>query len=231
MSMNYFSYALRLSDIIAEKQDNIDWSVILPATIDYAEQRCYRELDLLNTVTRDDSSVMTPSNRNFTLPTSMGRFVTVQSINVVTPPTAATADAGTRNQLTPVSRDFLDSVWNSSTGSTLPIYFAMIDDQHIIVGPFPDNAYRVEVIGTIRPNSLSADNQTTFLTSYLPDLFFNASMVFFSQAVKERGASAQNPPELWEAAYQASKQSALSEELRKKFASGAWNSLSTPVAP
>lgn len=227
--MDYLSLALRLASFVSAKPDSIDYSVILPATIDAAEQRIYRDLDLLSTVIRNSSASLTAGSRNFALPTNLGTYITVQSVNVVTP-AGATADGGTRNQLMPVSRDFLDSVWNSSLGSTLPLYFAMIDNANIIVGPWPDSAYKVEVVGTIRPTPLSESNPTTFLTLYLPDLFLSAAMTFFARAAIEFGAQTQGSVEYWAASYEALKQSAMTEELRRKFANGDWSSLSVPVS-
>ena len=53
MSMNYESYILRLTSFIVKEPSDLDYSVVIPATIDAAEQRVYRELDLLSTVVRD----------------------------------------------------------------------------------------------------------------------------------------------------------------------------------
>jgi hypothetical protein len=233
MSMTYTQFALRLAAFISIKSDDIDWSVILPATIDAAEMRCYRELDFVATINRNSTGTLTPNYRRFDLPTDDGTWVTVQSVNVITPPTASlAAGTGTRNQLMPVSPDFLDSVYDSSLPSMagVPKYFAIRDNTSIILGPWPDAAYNVEVVGTIRPAPLSASNTTTFLTLYLPDLFFNASMAFFSRAIMEYGAQTQDGPGYWEAQYQTAKASAMSEEMRKKFAFGDWVSHSAPVA-
>jgi hypothetical protein len=95
-----------------------------------------------------------------------------------------------------------------------------------IVGPPPDAAYRVEVIGTIRPDPLSSSNPTTYLTQYLPDLFMAASLVFGAGYLQNYGAMVDNPQQAvsWESHYQALKASADMEENRKKYASQAWTS-------
>jgi hypothetical protein len=233
--MNYTDFALRLSELVSNKVDGVNWSVTLPATIDFAEQRLYRELDLLSTIIRDSSSSLTPLNRTFSLPTDIGTFITVQSVNIITSLTGGyspglTADTGQRNQLVPTSRDFLDSVHNSTIGATLPYYFALLDDRTILVGPFPDNPYVIEVIGTIRPKPLSADNPITFLTLILPDLFLAAAMVFFSKAIGLYGGVPQDP-QYYEMAYQTLFKSAQAEELRRKFAAMGWTSRSESVEP
>ena len=204
-----------------------------PGMIDYAEQRMYRELDLLSTVVTDSTGSLTSGSRNFTLPTtSNGKFVTVQNINVITP-TGSTTTTGTRRPLAPVDKSYLDSVWNSSSGSTVPKNFAMIDQWNIIVGPWPDDAYKVEVVGTIRPNPLSSTNTTTFLTTYLPDAFIAASMVFASGYMRDFGSQSDNPQQAqsWEAQYEALIKSAGMEEVRKKFAGPGWTSLSAIAVP
>lgn len=232
MSYTYTTYVDQVANIMAVDPTTPQFQTMLPGMIDYAEQRIYRELDLLNTVARSSTTSLTASNRNFTLPTTAnGNFITVQGINLITPAGAA-ADSGTRNPLQPTTRDFLDSVWNSSSGATLPKLFAMIDQFTIIVGPWPDLGYRVEVIGTIRPNPLSSSNTSTFLTQYLPDLFLAGSMIFATGYQRDFGSQADNPAQAvsWESQYEKLFASANAEELRKKWAGPGWQSLSA-VAP
>lgn len=132
-------------------------------------------------------------------------------------------------QLDPASLDYLDASWPSETAAsttTKPAYFAMITDQTGAVGPPPGTAYGVEVIGTIRPTPLSTSNTTTFLTSYLPDLFLAASMIFAAGYQKNFGAQSDDPKmsASWEAQYGNLKASADAEEARKKFAGASWTS-------
>src|SRR4029077_5001358 len=148
----------------------------LPSAIDDAEQRLYRTLDLLNTITRDSSASLTAGNRTFNLPASIGTFIVTEQINVITPSTQTNPDLGTRNSLLPASKEFLDATWNSVNGSTVPQYFAMVTQNQIVVGAWPDSAYQVEVVGTIRPAPLSSTNVTSLLSVYFPDIFVAASM-------------------------------------------------------
>lgn len=231
MSITYATYQTQIATLIAASTSDPNFVAILPGAIDYAEQRIYRELDLLNTTVRTPTGTLTASNRNFTLPTpSAGPFVTVQEINVITPVSTA-PDSGTRNQLTATTKEFLDAVWNSATGATVPKWFAPIDQLSIIVGPWPDAAYTVEVVGTVRPAPLSATNTTTFLTNYLPDLFIAASMVYFSGYMRNFGSQSDDPKmsASWESQYQTLFASAKGEELRKKFAGSDWTAYSIPI--
>lgn len=231
---SYDTYRSALAELMVYAVDDPDFVAILPSVIDYAEQRIYRELDLLDTVVRDTSSSLTPNNRNFTLPQPNGAiFVVVDRINAITP-AGATPENGTRNPLVPVSADYLDVVYGTPSSNTgLPTKFAMLDQDSIIVGPVPDEAYTMEVVGTQRPAPLAEDNQQTFLSQYLPDLFIAASMVFASGFMRNFGAQADDPKMAasWEAQYQTLFKSALVEETRKKFWSNAWTSKSpSPTA-
>ncbi len=225
MSLTYSTYVTTIANMLVTVETETDFVQILPSGIDYAEQRMYRELDLLATVVRDTSATVTANSRNFTLPQTNGRFVDVNGINIFSPVSTTT----TRNQVVPVSRDFLDLTWPSDTAAsatTVPQYFAMITDQTVIFGPPPGAAFTAEVIGTIRPSPLSVTNTTTFLTLYLPDLFIAASMVFFKGWQANFGAQSDDPrtAQSWESQYQTLFASANVEEMRRKFSSVGWTS-------
>lgn len=217
MSLTYATWQAEVQTLCGVKPTDEYFKSIQPGAIDYAEQRCYRELDLLSTVTTDATKSFVALTRTLTLPTSP-HFVTVQQVNVITP-ALATPTTGTRNELTPVSRQFLNYVYGSASTADVPEYFAMQDDQTIMVGPWPDAAYNVEFVGTIRPTPLSPTNTTTFLTLYLPDLFIAASMVFFAGYQRNFGSQADDPKmgQSWESQYQTLFASANGEEMRKKF--------------
>lgn len=223
MSYTYASWVTAAADMLAMDEANADYVGILSSAIDYAEQRMYRELDLLSTVVRDTSGTVTANARSFTLPQTLGRFVTTQGINIFTPVGTQT----TRNQLVPVSRDFLDLTWPTNTAAsvtTVPQYYAMISDQTVIFGPPPGDGFTAEVIGTIRPTALSSSNTTSYLTLYLPDLWLAATMIFFAGWQKNFGAQADDvrSAQSWEAQYDKLLLSANVEEQRKRYASSGW---------
>lgn len=228
--MNYSGYITEIADLmalgttitnpaIAAPSTDDNFNDIISGMIDYAEQRIYRELNLLATVVRDSTTNLTANTRSFTLPSSLGRFVAVQGINVITPVGSGTT-TGTRNPLVHHTREFLDFYAPEQVvAHALPKAYAMVTDQVIIVGPSPDAAYTVEVIGTIRPTPLSASNATTTLTLYLPDLFIAASMIFASAYQKNFGAQSADPAQAqsWENQYKTLFASADAEEMRKRF--------------
>lgn len=233
MSYNYTEYVTALSNLTAIPSDDTSFTGIIPRCIEYAEQRIYRELNLISTVVRDSSASLTPGSRNFTLPTSQGTFVVVNGINAISPAGSSPTE-GIRNPLTPISLPTLDMIWPSSTGTGLPKYFAMVTQTAVVVGPWPDDSYVMEVIGTQRPTALAAGNPTTFLTTYLPDLFLAASMIFMSGFMRDYGQQSDDPrmAQSWESQYGALLASANGEELRKMFMGSAWSSLTQgPAAP
>lgn len=230
--MNYTTWVTTLANLTVIDAADADFVQILPECEEYASNRLYRELDLLNTVTRQ-TGLLTANNRNFTLPSSGGRFVVTNAINIITPSSATDPDSGALNQCAPVSRDVLDAFWPSATGAGVPNKYAMLTDQAVIFGPWPDAAYTAQVVGTYRPAALSASNTTTPLSLYWPDLFIAASMIFMSGYMRNFGSQADDPKmaQSWSAQYDALFSSANVETMRSKYQSGAWGSQQpTPLA-
>ncbi len=233
--MTYNEWLLRLQTAAVTTNNDTNFLDYVPNFIDLAEQQCYRDLDLLSTVVRDTGNPCVVGTRNFTLPSTSGRFVVVNGLNIVTPVSSTVAN-GTRNRLTQLSLDALDALWPSNTAAavtTVPQYFAMITDQTLAFGPPPGAAFQVEVVGTIRPTPLSPTNTTTYLTLYLPDLFFAASMVAVAGYQRDFGAQADDPKlaHSWDNEYKMRLASANMEEARKRFASSGWTSTApAPVA-
>jgi hypothetical protein len=228
MSYNYTQFVTSLANRMAIQSTAPAFQIELPNIIDAAEQRCYREVDLLDTRVSDATGTLTAASRTFNLPTSIGRFVVIETINVVTPVTA-TLSTGSRNQLVNVSLDTLDILWPTETNPTtpsVPTLFAFLSSQILRVGAAPDAPYPMEVVGTIRPNPISASNPTTLLSLYLPDLFLAAAMVTASGYQKNFGAQADDPKmaQSWETQYQIARTSATTEEFRKKYAGSDWSS-------
>ena len=119
------------------------------------------------------------------------------------------------------------------TTPSVPTVFAMLTQNNVesqttdvLVGPAPDAAYQVEVIGTVNPTPLSASNPTTYLTLFLPDLFLAASMVFMTGFQKSFGAQADDPKFAmsWEQTYQTLFKSADLVDSRQRFAASSWTS-------
>jgi hypothetical protein len=78
--MNYTQLLTYLEDIIQDQAPSADFSTIIPAAIQDAEQRIYRDMDLIATRTIDSTAALTAGNRNFTLPTDVVVFLVVQGV-------------------------------------------------------------------------------------------------------------------------------------------------------
>src|SRR4051812_41830762 len=135
--MNYTDFVTRLAGHLVVETTDTEFVAMLPAFIDYAEQRMYRELNLLSTSDSDTAGSIIGGSR---LVTPAKHFTVVQQVNL--------NPTGTKIPLSPVSRDFLDAVYGSPANTGVPKFYAMISDQQIAVGPWPDATYVVEVTGT-----------------------------------------------------------------------------------
>lgn len=229
---DYDSYVTALASTMVEEEDAEPFLAIIPTIINYAEGRIYRDTNLLATLVRDTTANLTANSLQFTLPVpTQGLFRVVKAINVVTP-VGSTVTNGTRNPLQPVSLDFL--YWTNQTNtatssSAVPLYFAMAGGSNardIQVGPAPGAAFAVEVIGEVQPEALSATNTTTYLSTYLPDLFLAASMIFASGWQKNFSASSDDPrsSQSWEQKYKDLLASADLQAARARFAAASWTS-------
>ena len=233
--MNYTQIVTALSTLTGIDSADTDFQAILPSTFAYADGRIYRELDMLVSNVRDASSSTVASNRDFNLPTGVGTFLVVDGINVITPASTAPG-SGTRHPLQPVARDFLDLCWPSTTNAGVPQYFAYISQNtyltggsaqaQVIFGPWPDDTYRVEVIGQIQPAVLSASNANTYLVDQLPELYIACSMIFMAGYMKNFSAQSDDPKmaQSWEQQYTQLRDSASTWEARKRWAGASWTS-------
>jgi hypothetical protein len=229
--LTYATYKTALATLSVVPETDANWLSILPDAIEYAELRIYRDLDLLSTVSTN-TSFSTATNAS-KVALTQGTFVTLQNVNVITPAGTINPDLGTRVPLLPVSKEYIQYAWPSATNAAVPQYFAMIDERTFSLGPWPDAAYTLEIIGTVRPATLSVSNTETFISQYLPDIFLMASMIFISGYQRNFGRQSDDPQmaQSYESQYQALLKGATVEEYRRKFAASGWTSTSpSPVA-
>lgn len=230
--LTYSEYVDEIATLAVVPTDDPNFVEILPQMITYAENRIYRDLDLLETVTAISSYATTLNGRTVTFP--IADFITVQEVNVITPAGTTVPNNGTRVPLLPATKEWMNYVYPSSASAAEPDYFAMFDQNTIILGPWPNNTYTVEVVGTFRPDSLSASNTSTFVSLYLPDLMIMASMIYIAAFQRNFISAAANDPQMpvnYETQYQTLLKGAMVEEARKKFQSAGWTAMSpSPVA-
>lgn len=233
MSLDYGTYKDQLANLIVIGSTDANFLTFLPGCIDYAEQRIYRELDLLYTQVTDATTQVSANNRNFILPTASGTFITVDNLNIISPVNTLSSN-GSRIPLTPVDRSVIDLVYPSGlTSNGVPRFYAMASNTQVILGPPPDGAYYAEVIGIQRPQALSSANSSTILTQYVPDVFMAASCVYAFGFQRDFGGQADDPKasQSWENQYQTLMKSASIEQARAKFEGQGWTSASpSPIA-
>jgi hypothetical protein len=231
--LNFTTYVAQIANLIVVNPADANYLAMIPNMVDFAEQREYRELDLIATSLTDATGSFNVNNRSLALSTSLGTFLVVEEVNVITPSTA-TSTSGSRTPLTNTSQQFIDITYPSNTSAQgVPEFWSMKDNATIIVGPSPNQAYPVEIVGTYRPASLSSGNSSTVLTQMLPDLFVADSMVFASGYMKNFGNMSDDPQSgtTWETIRNKLFASANVEEVRKKYQSQAWTSESpSPLA-
>jgi hypothetical protein len=241
--LNYSQYVTQIAEMAVVDPTDANFEAILPSMIDYAELRMYRDLDFMFTSTsiHSPSIGLTAGNRNLsfpmTLPDNSGTIVVTEQLNLILPVGNDNPDDtnATRITLLPTTKEFLDAVYGSSAAANRgqPKYFAPFNENLFFVGPVPDASYRVEVVATYRPNSLSASNTTTFISQYFPDLFIMASMVYISAYQRNFGRQSDDPQmaQSYESQYMTLLRSASVEEARKKFEGPGWTSQSpSPIS-
>jgi hypothetical protein len=243
--LTYSQYVTQIATMAVVAETDPAFVTILPQMITYAENRMYRDINFMFTSTslHGASFVLTPGNRNLSFNINLsantdpaeGTFVVSDQINLLTdasgnPATTTNPDACVRTPLLPTTKEFLDAVYGSSLTANRgqPQYFVPFNETLFFLGPVPDQAYPVEVVGTYRPNSLSATNTSTFISLYLPDVFIMASMIYISAYQRNFGRLNDDPQMAmtYESQYQALLKSALVEEARKQFQSSGWSSQS-----
>lgn len=243
MSLNFSQYEAALQNwlVMNDVAGIANLAAVLPNIIDFSEQRIYRELDFLTT----ETTVTGPSvagSRNVAIPSTI---IVLNDVNFITP-VSTSPDSGTRNTLQRVSVSLINYVWGTAATEngvpSIPEYYALLNaptanptgnTTNMLVAPAPDQAYTVEFVGTVRPMPLSASNTTTFLSTYLPDLFLAASFVYAAGYQQNFSPDGSTPAmdTYWEGQYQKLKASAEVEELRKKSQSQGWTSLQpSPIA-
>lgn len=215
--MNYSTFQTELqSALVFDSVTNPDFAnVVLPNAIEYAENRCYRDLDML--ATRESATVVASVD---VATIDVASFIVIETLSVNGSPL--------RQMPLQALRYAFDG---ASTGT--PVYWSNITNARLQLAPTPDDTYSVDVFGTKRPTPLSAANTTTPLTTYCPDLFFAAAMVYGTGWQRDYGAQASDPASAvsWETQYKTLLPSAISELYRQKGEASAWTALSSsPVA-
>ena len=222
--LTYSQYVTQIATMAVVEESNPAFVTILPQMITYAENRMYRDLNFMFTSTSISGYQITPGSRTITIPE--GTIVVLEQVNLLLPAGTQDPNQATRRPMLPTTKEYLDAVYGVSSYTGPPCYFVPFNDNQYLVGPFPDQSYYVEIIGTYRPASLSATNPTTFISLYLPDLFIMASMIYVSAYQRNFGRLNDDPQMAvtYESQYMALLKGAQAEESRKTFEAAGWSS-------
>ena len=227
MALTYSSYVQQIATMAVIPSNDTNFTIIIPQMISYAELRMQRDLDFLSTQISTTAYNFTANSNTLTLPTS--QFIVPQTVEVVS--------SGVSTPLLPVTKEFIQNVYGSGSTTGLPQYFAVYGgdtattgntSQYMIVGPIPDQSYGTILTGTVRSAPLSASNTTTYISTYLPDMFIMASMIYISAFQRNFGRLNDDPQmaQTYESQYQALLKGSMVEEARKKYQAGGWTSYS-----
>jgi hypothetical protein len=225
---NFTTYQEATVTQIPSLASDPNFLTMLPDAIDYAELTIYRDLDFLNLHGAISIGNTTGGVNTYAIPTAVIAFEQLFLGSALTP-------------IPPMSQAALRGIYSTATQGP-PRHFAIVGSssgatwvpsQQILLGPTPDQAYALTGYVTERQAPLSASNPTTFLSTVLPDLFWAASMIFWSGYAKAFGAMADDPKMAisWSAEYQRILHGAAVEEAKKKFADQGWRRMPTPPQP
>jgi hypothetical protein len=249
MAMSWSDWLAATTTImnIADEAGIAAFTALAPRCVEYAELRLYRDpdLDFLATRVSDATQRTTNGLRSVPIPTTIsvagfsGGFVVIEGVNLVLPANTPPA-LGLRVPLLPTSRPFIDGIWPNEGQVQTPVpwetYYAVFSQQigqpsdptepivapsSILIGPTPDDSYVTEFTGTARPTPLSATNPTTFLTTYLPDLFLMASCIWLCGYQRDITIAGNSPGlvQYYEQQYETLKGGAAVESARQKMLS------------
>ena len=203
--MTYDDLVARLlAAITLDPATDDGWQTYLPAIIEQAELRCYRDVDFLavRTVATVTLAAGVPQ---FAAPSD---WMLGQRISLV-------LGSGQRVALDRRDDSYLREY---SAGTGQPRYWAEPTQGLILLAPTPDQAYTAEMAYHNRPAPLSPMNTTTWLASNAPDLLFYAAAVATTGYLKNYGAQSGDPQQglTWEGQYRTALEAVLREEGRRK---------------
>jgi hypothetical protein len=82
-----------------------------------------------------------------------------------------------RNPILLRSYEFVRNYWPNDTKTGTPKFYSDYGYGHLLIAPTPDQAYPFEYTYLEIPESLSENNQTNWLTNFVPDVLLYASLL------------------------------------------------------
>lgn len=154
--MNY----TELVAAIKETTENYETTFVsnIPMFVKRAEERVYRHIKLPKLRKVDTSISTVAGTRTITAPTDL---LSVDSFTIIS--------AGVHTHLIPKEPDFIREAYGTVSWQAKPIFYAMRDNETILLGPTPDAIYTTELVYTHKPESI-----VTTETSWVGDNAENA---------------------------------------------------------
>lgn len=170
------TYAILRADIANwANNESTELTAALDTIIRLAELRLYRELDL-RVYRESRTSATEPGNTYLALPIDC---LVVRLLRF-------TGGAHLQNR----DESFIREFWPDATATARPRYYALWDEETVLLAPTPDQGYPLTIVYTRQPTGLSATNTTTWLSLNAYDLLLQACLLeaagYLEGVTKER---------------------------------------------
>ena len=154
--MNYAT----LTTLVQQYCESTETSFVanIPTFVQLAEERIYNSVQI-PAIRRNQIGTLSLGNKYLTLPSD---WLATFSLAVITPVT------GVQEFLLDKDVNFIRQSYPNPNDTGTPKYYAIFDDNTLILGPTPDNAYQVEMHYYYYPQSI-----VTAGTSWLGDNYEN----------------------------------------------------------
>ncbi len=162
--MNYSQLVTALQDYLVN--DEPTFVTHIPDIVRSAEEDIYFNTQLPS-LRKNSTGSLTEGNQYLSLPSD---FLSVYSLAVVDD------DAGTHNYLVNKEVDFIREAFPDEDSQDIPAYYALFDNNTVIVGPTPDFAYTVELHYFYKPDSI-VTTSTSWIGDNAPNCLLYGSLL------------------------------------------------------
>lgn len=159
--MNYTT----LSTLIQQYCESTESSFVanIPTFVRLAEERVYNTVQI-PAIRRNQIGTLTANNKYLSLP---GDWLSTFSLAVITP-------SGSQEFLLDKDVNFIRQAFPSPTSTGVPQYYAIFDNNTLILGPTPDAAYSVEMHYYYYPQSIVVAGTTWLGDNYETVLLYGS---------------------------------------------------------
>ena len=160
--MNYAT----LSTLIQQYCESTETSFVanIPTFVQLAEERVYNTVQI-PAIRRNQIGTLSLGNKYLTLPSD---WLATFSLAVITPVT------GVQEFLLDKDVNFIRQSYPNPSDTGMPKYYAIFDDNTLILGPTPDTAYQVEMHYYYIPESIVTAGTTWLGDNYETVLLYGA---------------------------------------------------------